>query len=68
MGSVKRLAQDVERELRDISPKWRKTVVNKLALAVGALQKAQTPNTVELANGLPLETSRQEMRGQGLRR
>ncbi|MGF1615764.1 MAG: hypothetical protein ACFCVA_18160 [Gammaproteobacteria bacterium] len=36
-------------------------------LTVGAMLEAQTPNTVELANGLPLETSRQDMREQGLR-
>ncbi|MGF1615468.1 MAG: hypothetical protein ACFCVA_16595 [Gammaproteobacteria bacterium] len=57
----------MERGLREISPKLRKMVVNKLALAVGAMLEAQTPNTVELANGLPLDTSRQDMREQGLR-
>lgn len=67
MGSVKRLAQEVERGLRETLPKLRKTVVNKLALAVGAMLEGQTPNTVELANLLPLETSRQDMREQWLR-
>jgi hypothetical protein len=46
----------------------RKTVVRKLALAVGAMLEGQTPNTVELANLLPLETPRQDMREQWLRR
>mgnify|MGYP003588215622 CR=1 FL=1 len=46
----------------------RKTVVTKLALAVGAFLEAQTPNTVDLANVLPLETERQDMREQWLRR
>jgi hypothetical protein len=37
-------------------PKLRKTVLNKLALAVGAMIEAQTLNTIELANVLPLPT------------
>ena len=68
MGSVRRLAQEVERGLRETLPRLRKTVVRKLALAVGAMLEGQTPNTVELANLLPLETPRQDMREQGLRR
>lgn len=43
-------------------------MVKNLALAVGALLEAQTSNTVELANVLPLETERQDMREQWLRR
>jgi len=39
-----------------------------LALAVAAILHAQTPNTVELANLLPRETERQDMREQWLRR
>jgi hypothetical protein len=46
----------------------RKTVAGKLALAVGAMIEGQTPNTVELANLLPLPTERQDMREQWLRR
>jgi hypothetical protein len=68
MGSVKRLAEEVQRGLDDVLPKLRKTVVRKLALAVGAMIEGQTPNTVELANLLPLETERQDMREQWLRR
>jgi hypothetical protein len=68
MGSVKRLAEEVQRGLGDGLPKLRKTVVRKLALAVGAMLEGQTPNTVELANLLPLETERQDMREQWLRR
>jgi hypothetical protein len=52
MGSVKRLAQEVERGLQETLPRLRKTVVSKLALAVGAMLEGQTPNTIELANGL----------------
>lgn len=42
--------------------------MHKLALAIGAMLEGQTPNTVELANLLPLETERQDMREQWLRR
>lgn len=68
MGTVKRLAEEVERGLRESHPELRKTVVSKLSLAVGAMIEGQTPNTVELANLLPLETERQDMREQWLRR
>jgi hypothetical protein len=68
MGTVKRLAEEVERGLGETHPKLRKTVVKKLSLAVGAMIEGQTPNTVELANLLPLETERQDMREQWLRR
>lgn len=68
MGSVKRLADEVARGLREVHPHLRKTVVNKLALAVGAMIEGQTPNTVDLANLLPLDTERQDMREQWLRR
>ena len=49
-------------------PTLRKTVVNKLSLAVGAMREAQTPNTTELAKVLPLPTERQDMREQWRRR
>lgn len=68
MGTVKRLAEEVEQGLREIGLNLRKTVVSKLSLAVGAMIEGQTPNTVELANLLPLETERQDMREQWLRR
>lgn len=68
MGTVKKLAEEVKRGLARALPGLRKTVVGKLALAVGAMIEGQTPNTVELANLLPLETERQDMREQWLRR
>lgn len=68
MGTVKRLAEEVERGLGEAHPGLRKTVIKKLALAVGAMLEGQTPNTVELANLLPLDTARQDMREQWLRR
>ncbi len=49
-------------------PGLRKTVVGKLALAVGAMLEAQSPNTIEISNLLPLATTRQDMREQWLRR
>lgn len=68
MGTVRRLAEEVARGLNTALPKLRKTVITKLALAVGAVLEAQTPNTAELANLLPLDTERQDMREQWLRR
>jgi hypothetical protein len=68
MGTVKRLAEEVERGLGEAHPGLRKTVVRTLSLAVGAMLEGQTPNTVELANLLPLNTERQDMREQWLRR
>lgn len=68
MGTVKKLAEEVQHGLDEALPKLRKTVVRKLALAVGAMIEGQTPSTVELANLLPLETERQDMREQWLRR
>lgn len=68
MGTVKKLAEEVGRGLEQALPGLRKTVVGKLALAVGAMIEGRTPNTVELANLLPLPTERQDMREQWLRR
>ena len=68
MGTVKRLAKEVAGGLHEIHPELRKTVVSKLALAVGAMIEGRTSNTVELANLLALETERQDMREQWLRR
>jgi hypothetical protein len=56
MRTVKRLAKEVACGLHESHPRLRKTVVRKLALA--AMLEGQTPNTVELANLLPLETER----------
>src|SRR5512134_3855534 len=68
MGTVQKLAERVKEGLQAAHPKLRQTVINKLALAVGAMIEAQTPNTTELANVLPLPTERQDMREQWLRR
>ena len=68
MGTVRQLATAIEAGLRAAHPTLRKTVITKLALAVGAVLEAQTPNTAELANRLPLDTERQDMREQWLRR
>ena len=68
MGTVQKLAEKVKEGFQTALPKLRKTVVNKLALAVGAMIEAQTPNTIELANVLPLPTEQSESREQWLRR
>ena len=68
MGTVQKLAEKVKEGLQAAHPKLRKTVLNKLALAVGAMLEAQTPNTSELANMLPVPTERQDIREQWLRR
>jgi hypothetical protein len=68
MGAVRKLADEVERGLAGALPGLRKMGVKKLALAVGAMIEGQTPNTVALANLLPLETERQDVREQWLRR
>src|SRR5512142_1856352 len=68
MGTVQKLAEKVKEGLQTALPKLRKTVIHKLALAVGAMLEAQTPNTSELANVLPVPTERQDIREQGLRR
>ena len=68
MGTVRQLATEIEAGLKAAHPTLRKTVITQLALAIGAVLEAQTPNTVELANLLPLETDRQDMREQWLRR
>src|SRR5512143_897394 len=68
MGTVQKLAEKVKEGLQAAHPKLRQTVINKLALAVGAMIEAKTPNTIELANVLPVPTERQESREQWLRR
>src|SRR5512144_2164697 len=68
MGTVQKLAAKVKEGLQAAHPKLRKTVINKLALAVGAMLEAQTPNTSELATVLPVPTERQDRREQGWRR
>ncbi len=68
MGTVQKLAAKVKEGLQAAHPKLRQTVINKLALAVGAMIEARTPNTSELANVLPVPTERQDIREQWLRR
>jgi Transposase DDE domain len=68
MGPVQKLAEKVTEGLHTALPTRRKPVVNKVALAVGAMIAAQTPNPSELANGLPVPTEQQGSREQGVRR
>jgi Transposase DDE domain len=68
MSTVKKLSEEVAQGLSELLPALNKPVVRKLSLAVAAMLEAQTPNTVELSNLLPLDTERQDMREQWLRR
>ncbi len=68
MSTILTMAEAIGRGLRQALPKVRQTVVRKLALAVGAMVEMRTPNTSELANVLPLETERADLREQWLRR
>jgi hypothetical protein len=68
MSSVKKLAKEIESGLLEALPRLRKTIVRKLPLAVAAMLDAQTANTAELANRLPLDLERADMREQWLRR
>jgi len=68
MSTVRRLAEEIAEGLNHLLPDMNKPVVRKLSLAVGAMIEGQTPNTVELSNLLPLNTERQDMREQWLRR
>jgi hypothetical protein len=68
MSTVKRLAEEIADGLKKEVPGLTKPVIRKLSLAVGAMIEGQTPNTVELSNLLSLETERQDMREQWLRR
>jgi hypothetical protein len=68
MSTVKQLAEEIRQGLNHALPNLNKPVVRKLSLAVGAMIEGQTPNTVELSNLLPLETERQDLREQWLRR
>jgi hypothetical protein len=68
MGTVQKLAATVQEGIQAAHPKLRQPVINKLALAVGAMLEAQTPNTSELATVLPVPTERQDLREQWWRR
>ncbi len=57
MGTVRQLATEIEAGLRAAHPTLRKTVITKLALAVGAILEAQTPNTVRTGQSLTLALS-----------
>jgi hypothetical protein len=67
MGTVQQLAEKVKEGLQTALPKRRKTVVNQLALAVGAMLEARTPNPSERVNVLPVPTKQPASREQGWR-
>ena len=68
MSSTKKLSEEIARGLRQALPELRQTLHNKLPLAIAAMLEAQTANTIELANHLPLAVERSDMREQWLRR
>jgi len=68
MGSIEKLAEEVRRGLQEALPGLRKTILRKLPLAVAAMLEARTANTAMIANLLPMEVERQDMREQWLRR
>lgn len=68
MSSVKKLSEEIARGLRPALPKLRKTLHNNLPLAIAAMLEAQTANTSELSNQLPLDEERSAKREQWLRR
>ena len=68
MSRAKRLAEVIHASLKEALPGLRKTILNKLPLAVSAMLEARTPNTQELIVSLPLDTERADMREQWLRR
>jgi hypothetical protein len=47
MSTIKKLAETVEKGLKEALPGLRRTVIRKLALAVGAMIEERKPNTVE---------------------
>jgi hypothetical protein len=63
-----KLAETIEQGLKEALPQLRKTVLRKLPLAIAAIMEAQTANTQEIANRLPLDLDRLDMREQWLRR
>lgn len=68
MNTILAMAEEISRGLRQALPQIRQTVARKLALVVRAMVELRTPNASELANVLPLETERADMREQWLRR
>jgi hypothetical protein len=65
---IKHLAEFVTTSLKAALPHLRATQRDKLSLAVAAALEARTGNTAEIANLLPLETKRTDMRYQWLSR
>jgi len=68
VGTVAHLAQTIREGLKEAHPALGKMLLRKLPLAVAAMMEAQTANTRAVANLLPLESERLDMREQWLRR
>lgn len=64
MGTIKLLAQEIEKGLREIHNAVRITIIRKLALIVATVMQARTANTAMWAAILPIDTARVDMRMQ----
>ena len=68
MGSVRKLAKEIERGLKETLPNLRKVLQKNLPLAIGAMLKARTANTALISTYLPLKTERDDLHQQWFRR
>ena len=68
MGTIVHLAETIRAGIREALPGLGKVLLKKLPLAVAAMMEARTANTRMVANLLPLESERLDMREQWLRR
>ena len=68
MGTIAHLAETIRAGIREALPGLGKGLLKKLPLAVAAMMEARTANTRMVANLLPLESERLDMREQWLRR
>lgn len=68
MSSVIKLAEEIRRGLKEALPGLRKVLQKNMPLAIGAILESRTANTAMIAARLPLETERDDLRQQWLRR
>jgi DDE family transposase len=67
-GSIKHLSEIIKQEFEVMLPNQRKTQLEMLSLLTATMIQARTANTMELANLLPTETERLDMRYQRISR
>jgi len=68
MSSVKKLAEEIRCGLLAALPNLRKVLNKNLPMVIAAVLEARTANTALIATYLPLETERDDLRQQRLRR